>query len=116
MLTDTVRDGIVIGAAGGAVAGLILWLVDRLREWELDYRHKRRIFNWLDKVTAPDEAVKWRSTRAIASYNDLTEDRVRYLCSQHEKIVLSTREREVWGVKGRARNKDQTGVVQGRAI
>ena len=82
----TIREGITIGATGGAVAGLILWLVGRLNEYEKEWREKRLIYKWLDNVTKDNSNMPWRSTRAIASYNNLTEDRVCYLCSHHSKI------------------------------
>lgn len=43
--------------------------------------------------------MKFRSTRAIASWNNLTEDRVQYICSIHKKIYLSTSEKEdLWSL------------------
>ena len=68
-------------------------------EKKIEYRDKTRVYNWLYEATK-DEELKWRSTRAIASYNDLTEDRVRYICSIHDKIKLSTGEKEdLWGIE-----------------
>ena len=90
-MTQDIVGGIIIGAAGGAVAGLLLWIAGRLNEYELQWRDGRRVYKWLDKVTKPKEAKSWRSTRAIASYNNLTEDRVRFICSHHKKIDLSTK-------------------------
>ena len=96
----TIWDGIIIGAAGGAIAGLAVWLINLLTEKITETCHKKRTYNWLYNETKQKDAKKWRSTRAIASYNNLTEDRVRYICSIHEKIVLSTGEREdLWGIK-----------------
>lgn len=112
MCSGDVWQGIVIGAAGGAVAGLVLWLVELLREYEQECRERRRVFRWLDEVTAPDDALNWRKTRSIASYNNLTEERVRYLCSHDPRIVLSVGEHEVWGVKGRARPEDDQGIAR----
>ncbi len=95
-----VRNGIIIGAVGGAIAGLAIWLFDFLKTKTIEYLDKKRVFNWLYNETKKDGAKKWRSTRAIASYNNLTEDRVKYICSIHEKIVPSTGEKEdIWGVK-----------------
>ena len=37
---------------------------------------------------------QYRSTRTIASHNNLTMDRVRFLCSHDERIHLSTGEEE----------------------
>lgn len=111
-MTDDIQTGIIIGAAGGAVAGLILWLVGRLNEYEIEYREKQRVYKWLDKATEPTGQKIWRKTRAIASYNNLTEDRVRYICSRHPKIVLSSKDEEVWGILGRARDVDDEGMVE----
>lgn len=92
--------GIIIGGVGGAIAGVAVWLIDFFRELRTEKRHKERIYNWLYEETSKENADKWRSTRAIASYTNLTQDRVRYICSIHEKIVLSTGTREDrWGLK-----------------
>jgi len=103
-VSDDVFSGILIGTVGGAAAGLMLWLIERLNQYEIAWREKRRIYCWLDKATSQDGSNHWRSTRAIASYTDLPEDRVRHLCSIHPKIALSSGEKEVWGIKGRARD------------
>jgi hypothetical protein len=110
-MTQDVVNGIIIGATGGAVAGLLLWIVGRLNEYELQWRDGRRVYKWLDKVTKPEGAKPWHSTRAVASYNNLTEDRVRFICSHHKKIDLSTKEKEMWSIKGRGRDEDKTGIV-----
>ncbi|MBX3695813.1 MAG: hypothetical protein KF790_11650 [Steroidobacteraceae bacterium] len=103
-MSDDVFSGIVIGAVGGGAAGLVLWLTQRLNQYEIAWREKRRIYSWLHSATSQDGADRWRSTRAIASYTDLTEDRVRHLCSIHPKIALSSGENEVWGIKDTTRN------------
>ena len=108
MLPD-LQSGVIVGAAGGAVAGLILWIVSRLNQYEINWRQRRRIYKWLDKVTAPRGVKKWRKTRAIASFTNMTEERVRQLCSEDNRIDLSTRANEVWAIKGRARDEDATG-------
>ena len=102
---------VALAAAFGAFAGLFIWICSRLNEFYLKCRDGRRIYRWLDKVTAPDDAKKWRQTRAIASYTNLTEDRVRFICFGHKKIVRSSKEAEVWSISGRARQENQTGVV-----
>ncbi len=109
-MSDEVFQGVIIGAVGGAAAGLVLWLIERLNQYEMEWRERRRIRNWLDKVTAPDNAKKWRNTRAIASYTNLTEDRVRFLCSIDPKIVQSSGENETWGMNGRARDENSIGI------
>ena len=76
---NDILDGIIIGGVGGAIAGLAVWLIQFVRETRSENRDRNRIYSWLYKATK-DEDYKWRSTRTIASYNDLTEDRVRYIC------------------------------------
>lgn len=102
-MSEEVLSGIAIGAVGGAAAGIVLWLVERLNQYEIECRERRRIRAWLDRITAPAGATKWRGTRAIASYCNLPEDRVRYLCSIDKRIVQSSGVNEVWGIAGRAR-------------
>jgi hypothetical protein len=94
-------DGIIIGGAGGAIAGLTVSLVGYAHTKILELVHKHRVFKWLQNNTSNDEGNRYRSTRAIASWNNLTEDRVRYICSIHKKIYLSTGQKEDrWSVYG----------------
>ena|SRR6266850_1889425 len=92
-------DGIAIGGAGGAIAGLTVSLVHYIQRKTVEFVQKRRVYNWLMDKTTNEEGQQYRSTRAIASWNNLTEDRVRYICSIHKKIYLSTGEREdLWSL------------------
>ncbi len=84
-----VWGGIIIGGSGGAIAGLTVSFVRYGYRKFLETAHKRRIYSWLKDNTS-EEGDQFRSTRAIASWNNLTEDRVRYICSIHKKIFLST--------------------------
>ena len=90
----TILQSILIGTAGGAGAGLTVWLVQLLRDRGLVRRDKHVIHTWLRKNTADEDGKSFRSTRAIASWTNLTEDRVRYICSVDERIYLSTGDRE----------------------
>lgn len=100
-------DGIVVGGAGGALAGIVLWLFTYLRERWADRRDKNRVYQWLCANTSDEEGRRFRTTRAVASYTNLTQDRVRFVCSLDERIVLSTGEKEdVWGLKDIVRNSD----------
>ena|SRR3990170_2497280 len=87
-------DGIVIGSVGGALAGLTVWLLQSLKEIVKTELHKKRVYDWLHNRTKqhkgltagiPDDP-RWISTIEIASYTNLTKDRVRYICSIHKKI------------------------------
>ena len=56
--------------------------------------------NWMKLPNNTGERL--RSTRAIASWNNLTEDRVRYVASIHKKIFLSTGKKEdMWTIYDR---------------
>ncbi|MCB0430846.1 MAG: hypothetical protein H6585_12035 [Flavobacteriales bacterium] len=96
---DKLWQGIIIGIAGGFFAsqatGLTKWTRDKLIEWS----DKRRIYEWLKKNSSDKAGHKFRSTRAISSGCNLTQDRVRYICSIHKKIYLSTGINEdLWSV------------------
>ena len=89
MTMGGVWDGIIIGGTGGAIAGLTVSFVRYVHTRIWQRSHKKRLYNWLKDNTS-EEGDQFRSTRAIASWNNLTEDRVRYICSIHKKIFLST--------------------------
>lgn len=96
----TLIDGIIIGATGGAIAGIAVWSIQTLKEYFLIKIHKHRAFKWLKSNISDSEGERFRSTRTIASYCNLTEDRVRYICSSQKKIHLSTGEKEDrWSLK-----------------
>lgn len=95
-------EGIIIGSVGGGSAGLIIWLVQSIRDKAIKKIECNRIYNWLKSNTTDEIGEEFRSTRDIASWNNLTEDRVRYLCSVSDQIFLNTDEKEdMWGVYGR---------------
>lgn len=110
MDADKVWEGIVTGAAGGASAGIILAILKGCHEAIQKKVRTRRVIRWLEKVSEPEGAEPWRSTHAIASYTNLTEDTVRYICSESNLIVRSSGERETWGISGVARKEATTGV------
>lgn len=91
------------GAAGGAVAALVVLGVQAVSAAWRTRRDAQNIYQWLVCNTEKDHHP-FRSTRTIASYNDLTEDRVRYVCSQDPRIKLSTGKAEdMWSIHVRQR-------------
>lgn len=96
---ETVLDGIVIGGAGGAIAGLTVWLVQYVHNKVTEKIERNRVYKWLKENTTGEPGDQFRSTRAIASWNNLTEDRVRHICSIDKRIFLSTGDKEnMWGI------------------
>src|SRR6266536_3000819 len=98
-MQDAVRDGVIIGAAGGAIAGLMLWGVEFVHQKSVEAIEKRRVYRWLKANTRSEDGHQFRSTRTIASWTNLTEERVRYICSVHPRIYLSTGPKEdLWSL------------------
>lgn len=110
MDADKVWEGIITGAAGGASAGIILAILKTLYDMIQKKTQTSRVIRWLETVSKPEGAGPWRSTHAIASYTNLTEDRVRYICSESDRVVRSSGEKETWGLVGIARDESATGV------
>lgn len=75
------------GAAGGAVAGLVLYGVQQAHLTLKDVLQTRKLVKWMRKN--PGVGTNYRTTRAIASHNNMTEDRVRFLCSHSKHIHMS---------------------------
>lgn len=95
----SIVDGIVIGAAGGAIAGLTVWLVQYAHDRVVEQRERERVYGWIRGNTSDEDGNNFRSTRAIASHNNLTMDRVRYLASVDERIFMSTGNNEdMWSI------------------
>ena len=96
-----VIEGIIIGATGGTAAGLALAFARYCHRKIVECIEMRRVYSWLRKNTKDEEGKRFRSTRTIASWNNLTEERVQYICSLHKEIYLSTGPQEDrWGVYG----------------
>lgn len=94
-----ISEGIIIGAIGGGCAGLSVLIVSYLGRLWSEYCDKKQIYGWMQDKTSNINEKRYRSTRAISSWNNLTEDRVRYICSIHPKIFLSTGEKEdMWSL------------------
>lgn len=104
---NTIIDGVVVGSAGGSIAGLTVYLVQYIHNKIMNIVESKRIYTWLLENTSDERGDKHRSTCVIASWNNLTKDRVRYLCSVHESIYLSTTSTkdDMWGLKSRRRTK-----------
>lgn len=96
---NSIFDGVVIGGAGGAIAGITVYLVQYIHNKYSDCTDSKRIYEWLQANTKDEGGSRYRSTRAIASWNNLTIDRVQYLCSVSDNIYLSTGKKEdMWSI------------------
>lgn len=69
---NDIFKGITIGAAGGAIAGLTVWIVQFVREKSLELTHRRRIYRWLQANTEDEPGQESKTTKEIASWTNLT--------------------------------------------
>ena len=98
----TFLDGIIIGGTGGALAGLTVWLVHIAHTKAVEHAEKARVYTWLSQNTADNAGDQSASTRKIASWTNLTEERTRYVCSIHPRVFLVTDEnKEQWSIHAR---------------
>jgi hypothetical protein len=96
-------QSVIIGASGGTA----VWLMGLIREQGLKCRDKRNVIKWLQDNTSDTDGQRWRSTQLIATHTNLTNDRVNYICSIHNKIRASENNGvnsngvvfEMWGLK-----------------
>ena len=88
-LINDIISTTVGGAVGGAVAGLALYGVQQAHVWLVDKLDTKRVLGWMRNNAGEHRNWPFRTTRTIASYNNLTEDRVRYICSQCPDMSMS---------------------------
>ena len=85
-----VVDGIVVGGAGGALAGVTICLLQLAHAKWIEWSDKKRVYAWLRENTENKHGQQSALTREIASWTNLTQDRTRYVCSIHPKVFLVT--------------------------
>lgn len=86
----SIWESIIIGGAGGAIAGITVFLIQQLHSYLKFRKESMMVYDWLVKNCENIKGKEYRTTRTISSWTNLTEDRVRYLCSKNKKIRLST--------------------------
>lgn len=95
---EEITKKILIGAGVTVLSGLVLYLP----RFFINYVEKKRVYDWLKSNTSSEVDSTFRSTRTISSHCNLTEDRVRAICSTHKKIHLSTGQKEdMWSIYSR---------------
>lgn len=85
------RDEIIIGVVSGLAVAILMWVVKVIR----DAKHTQSILKFLRNSKESTE-FSFRSNYAIASATNLSEDRVRKLCSKSKKIKRNEKEKESW--------------------
>ena len=117
----TFWETLIITVVGGIFVGLTVWSAKVYREKKVEDRDKKTVYDWLYKRTKEGKDYtagfgvndpRWVSTSEIACDTNLTIERVRYICSVHEKIrpfmmkdLLSNQHlEEKWAIRSRADN------------
>ncbi|KAB0479774.1 hypothetical protein SAMN04490202_0985 [Pseudomonas reinekei] len=96
-------NDIISTSFGGAAAGLALYGMQTLFGWIGVKRDACRVHRWMEAESKAGKET-YRTTRAIASHNNLTEDRVRFVCSYDDRIHLSVGNvPDKWSLQGRGR-------------
>ncbi|WP_139332539.1 hypothetical protein [Aquipseudomonas alcaligenes] len=99
---DEITKGILVGAGGTILSGVLAFFFSPIPSLIINYIESKRIYTWLKNNSSEKSGDIFRSTRAIASHCNLTEERVRVLCSSHKKIFLSTGQKEdMWSIHSR---------------
>lgn len=88
--------GILIGAAGGSLS---TFFIGRKLNKNKDKKDSEAVYDWLNANTSSGTYI-WRKTIAIAEGTNLTEARVRDICSTHPKIRQSLGpNKDLWGIR-----------------
>jgi len=81
---------ILVGASGGLIVKVVEWLKEKLTE----RKDKKRVYDWLYERTKQYKGLtvgspndpRWISTIEISTGTNLTPERVRNICIIHKKI------------------------------
>ena len=83
----TIRDGILIGAVGGACAGITVWLVQSVCMWINESWHKRLVYRWMLNNTANEDGN--RSVR-LSEKSKLVKTRLSHRLSILKPLLISS--------------------------
>ena len=86
-MNEQIIIGIVSGIAVIAIAAIVKHAKDKI--------DTNKIISFLE-ASANDTDFTYRSNYAISSETNLSEERVRKLCSKSKKIKRNTKEKESW--------------------
>jgi hypothetical protein len=95
LFSDHAAD-LIIGLSGGVSAGIGIWFLDRAREGYLFWRDEKRIIKFFEEPEHQKEGWDFFSTVRIASYVNLTLERVNFVCSYSKKISRNQKDKELW--------------------
>lgn len=85
------NNALVSTLIGATIISIISWLL----RFKRNIKDTNSILSFLE-ASKGDTEYTFRSTEAIASNTNLTENRVASLCAKHSKIKRNTNEKQSW--------------------
>ena len=79
---------------------MAVFLLTKYVNWKKEKSDKNKVYNWLLENTSHSDWVM-RSAKTISSHVNLTEERVKEVCSKHDKIrqARGNNAKDMWGLK-----------------
>lgn len=91
LLDFATNNNLGSGLATFVVIAFITWLWNKYRNWS----DSKKIYAFLLTSKTETDYI-FRSTEAISSHTQITENRVAELCSKHEKIKRNEEAKQSW--------------------
>ena len=96
-------SNIIIGIISGVTVALLIWLIKTINS-KID-THKIIIFLQKSKATTKHT---FRSNHAISSATNLSEERVRTLCSKSTQIKRNEKQKESWQLQTKKKAESES--------
>lgn len=90
---------IIKGFFSGLFGGSGVFIVKLIYDKYVLCRDKNNIYQFMKNENDRGAKWQWRTTSAIAAATHLSEERVREVCTKHDKITRNSLEKEVWTLK-----------------
>lgn len=101
---NEIRTWLVDNVAGGVITGVILIIIGIIFSTKkiMEWRDKRRIYNWLYNETkqfsgftvGKGEDQRWCTTEMIAEGTKLSDERVRAICKEYGAQIIPMRKKD----------------------
>ena len=93
-MEELFKNGIVQGVIATLIVTVIIWIITLSRA-RFD---EKKIIKYLVK-SASETSHTFRSTHAISAALDISEERIRKICSKSRNVKRNQKEKESWQLK-----------------
>lgn len=90
-MRDFINNGIVQGVLAALILAFLFWVKSIIRR----LKDENKIIRFLKK-SAFETELNFRSTHAISSATNLTEERVNKVCGKSKRIRRNQKEKKSW--------------------